>query len=359
MRNSSFALLAFLARGMLLPGTELVAQHAVQLRNGDRITGRVREVSGSNWVIRYRGADISVPSDQVSWFATSEPVGVRLKDGTVDAFTVSRTEGDSLLLVSPSGATRRVTPSDIAAIGPATDLERLRNLARVGLFSPILDFWRASGAVGFSNKSGNSRARGLALSLDLERKTPKDRITVSLGLNRESSQPPGGSFQTTVEKYYAAARTDIYLGPAFFLFGQTRQEKDRFQDIDLRSTYGAGLGLQLLSTAVTDLNLSASLGLRREAYVSGGSDATSVASAGYALAQALGPARFSWRAEWTPSLQDLGDYRLRSEASVTTTIYAGLGLRVGVINEVNNRPRPGVKRHDMLLSTTVTYSIGR
>jgi hypothetical protein len=79
-----------------------------------------------------------------------------------------------------------------------------------------------------------------------------------------------------------------------------------------------------------------------------------------ALAQGvfLGPARFSRRAEWNRSLEDLADYHLGTDASVTIAIYAGLERPAGMVNEINNRPRRGVKRHGRPLAGTLTCSVG-
>ena len=99
-------------------------------------------------------------------------------------------------------------------------------------------------------------------------------------------------------------------------------------------------------------------GLLHQSFFTTPNNQTAVAVAGYSLSQGLGPATLAWRFEATPSLEDLSNYHFRSDASITTSIVWGIGLRLGAVNEFNNRPQPGVKKHDMLLTTTVTYSIG-
>ena len=70
------------------------------------------------------------------------------------------------------------------------------------------------------------------------------------------------------------------------------------------------------------------------------------------------PATVSWTVQYGPSVEQFADFRVRSNASLSTTILAGLGFRIGVLNEYNNRPQPGVEKHDMLITTALTYSIG-
>lgn len=334
----------------------LTAQQVLQLSNGDRLTGQLTAISGTNWTFHFSGADATIAATDVVGFTATAPIGVRLDDGTIGAATVQST-GGQLELTFANGTTRRVAPSALAAVGAPDALDALRPI-HIGLFSPFTRFWGATGSLGFSDQSGNSRARGLSATLDVERKTSSDRLAVGGGLNRQSSQPPGGTFAETVEKYYGYLRADVYVNAVFFVFGETRQEHDKFQDIRLRSLYNAGLGTQLVSTKATDLRVSLSAGLRRESYYSNGSDHAAVGGASLGLNQQLGPALFAWRADWTPNLQDFADYRLRSDASVTAPVIAGLGFRVGFLDEYNNRPQPTIKKNDVLLTTTITYSIG-
>ncbi len=345
-----------LALVWLLAARSLAAQQTLYLLDGDRLTGRLVRIADGQWVFSYAGAQLKVPGSAVTGLLAPEPVGVRLADSTIGAVTVAPVP-EGLALTFADGTMRTVAPGDLAAVGDPSNLAALRPV-HIGLFSPIGRFWHATGSVGLSDKSGNSHARGAALSLDVERKTKHDRLSAGIAVHRESSEPPGGTFQATVEKYFGYLRADLYLAPRLFTFVLTQQERDRFQDLALRSTYTAGLGLQAVSTAKTDLRFWASAGLTHESFFTSPNDRTAVAVSGYSLSQHLGPAIFAWRFEATPSLEDLSDYHFRSNASLGTAILAGIGLQLEATNEFNNRPQPGVKKHDMLLTTTVTYSIG-
>jgi len=340
----------------LLAARSLAAQQTLYLLDGDRLTGRLVRIADGQWVFSYAGAQLKLPQAAVTGLLAPDPVGVRLADSTIGAATVAPVPA-GLALTFTDGTTRTVAPGDLAAVGNPHDLAALRPI-HIGLFSPFTRFWHATGSVGLSDKSGNSTARGAALSLDVERKTAHDRLSAGIAVHRESSQPPGGTFQATVEKYFGYLRADLYLTPQFFSFVLTQQERDRFQDLALRSTYTAGLGLQAVSTGATDLRFWGSAGLKHESFYTSPNDETAIAIAGYSLSQHVGPATFAWRFEATPSLEDLSDYHFRSDASIGTAIVAGIGLQLEAINEFNNRPQPGVKQHDMLLTTTVTYSIG-
>lgn len=340
--------------GVALP---LSAQHTLYLDNGDRLTGDLLRIESATWVFRFEGSDVNVPVGEVSTLAAPSPIGVRLWDGTIAAVTVEPAD-DAMLLRMNDGSVQLVAPAAFAAVGSATELDSLRPV-RIGLFTPFTRFWRASGSLGFSDKSGNSRAQGISTSLELARRGPRDRLRFQAGFNREQSMNAGGELEPTVSKIFAALRTDVFFTDRFFAFAETRQERDRFQDLDRRSTYGGGLGRQLLSASASDLSFAVSGGLRTENFTAGGSAHAAVVKPGLVFRQVAGPVTVDWDLAVDSNVEDLSDYALRSQASLTMTVLWGIGFRIGVLNEFDNTPRPGVEEHDMLITTTLAYSIGR
>ena len=336
----------------------LIAQQTVRLNNGDRLTGNLKRIDegGGQWVFTYNGQDVTLDAADVAGFVSDTPIGVRLLDGAIGATPVSEVPG-GLRLVLPGGV-RTVAATQIAAVGDPTDLEALAPL-RVGFLTPLARFWMANAAFGFSDKSGNSRARGLSATLDVERRTPKDRITIGFGMNREESRSASNIFETTVSKYYGTLRLDVFAGARVFFFAATRQERDRFQDLALRSTYTGGLGYQIVTGSETDLSFSVAGGARRENFISAGSETAAVAALGSKLRHDFGPAVLLWRVDFSPELAGPEDFRFVSDASVTAPLFAGIGFRVGVLHEYDSRPQPGIEKNDLLLTTRLSYTIGQ
>ncbi len=334
------------------------AQQTMVLDNGDRLTGQLQDITDGVWTFKHPGGDVKIPASSIASFAAPDPIGMRLADGTIGAGTVT-SSGNQLRIAFQDGAARTVTPDALAAIGAADALDALEPI-QVGYFSPLDQFWEATIGLGFSDKSGNSRSRGLGADFEVSRDSPKDRLTFRAGLAREDSRVgAGGDFERVVEKYYGSLRADVFLGPRLFVFGETRQERDKFQDIDLRSIYNAGFGFQVLKTPITDIRFYAAGGARREDFTSRTDTRTvGVLTLGGAFRRRVGPAVFRWNADFGPNIEDFSDYRFRSDASLTTTVLKGVGFRLGILNELNNQPPAGVKKHDMLITTALTYSIG-
>lgn len=341
--------------GAAIPSA-LGAQQTVALENGDRLSGTVVRIEDGSWILEYAATSIALPAAQIASLTTADALGLRLADGTIMAATVAAAAG-GVQLTQPDGSQRVVALDQIEAIGDPSDLDALVPVP-IGLFHPITRFWGANASFGLSDKSGNSRARGVSGTVEVARRSPKDRLTFRFGLSREESEAEGDRLQTTVSKYYGSGRADIFISAAFFVFVSTRQERDRFQDISLRSTYNGGMGWQAITKDATDLRFSVAIGARREAFISGGHRTAAVGSIGPQFRQDVGPAVFSWQSEFLPNLQEFEDFRFVSDASVTLPIYAGLGVQIGVLNEFNNQPQPGVEKHDMLVTTRLSYSIG-
>ncbi len=339
-----------LALSLVAVSKPALGQHTLTLENGDRLTGTLTAIEGGVWKVSFAGNEAELPVSQVISVQTDGPIGVRLTDGTVLA-TIITPGPTGLQIVGADGTAQTISPSALEAVGDPDNLASLVPV-EIGLFRPIGRFWSTNMAVGFSDKSGNSRARGVSGTFELARRSPKDRLTLTAGFNREESEVAESGFETTVSKYYVQLRVDIFVTGRFFLFTSTRQERDRFQDISLRSTYNAGFGYQAVRTENTDLRFSLSGGARRESFIPGGSATAGVAAIGSTVRQTVGPAIFAW-------LEEMSDFRLISDASITAPLYKGIGVRFGILNELNNRPQPGIKKHDMLVTTRLSYTIGQ
>lgn len=356
MNGNSFIRRFTLLLGLCCISPQVSAQQTVELANGDRLSGRLRRIENGTWVFRFQGADVSFAGDSVTAFTAPAPIGVRLADGTIAAVTIEPV-GQQLLLEFEDDTRRRIPPTALLAVGRPDDLEALRPL-EIGLFTPFFEFWRASGSLGLSDKRGNSRARGVSTSLEVGRRSPKDRIRLVAGFTREQSPNAEGELESTVSKSYAGLRSDVFFTRRFFVFAETRQERDTFQDIALRSTYNGGLGLQVVATERTDFSISASGGVRVEQFVADGSETAAVLKPAFALRQHVGPVTLDWELGADSNVEQLRDSQFRSQVTFTTQVYKGLGFRVGILNEFDNVPRPGVEKHDMLVTTTLAYSIG-
>lgn len=345
-----------LAAWVLAATTPLASQQTLILTNGDRISGELLGISNGSWRFRFLDTDQEISVSQIRTATSDSLIGIRLVDGSVLAARLAE-DPSGVRLDLDDGSTRLISPAEIVAVGSPADLDALRPV-EIGLFSPITRFWSALGSFGLSDKSGNSRARGVNLTLEFARNTERDRLEFTFGWNREDKRGDSGTFENTVSNYYASARGDLFLTTELFAFAATRFKRDVFQDITLGALYNIGAGIQAVSTPATDVRLSLSGGLRAESFVSGGAETDVVAGFEAALRQNFGLADLVWRLDWSGSAGDLTDYRVRSDAALIIGVLKELGFRFGILNEFNNQPQPGIEKHDLLITTTLSYALG-
>lgn len=355
----ALVLVGLLAGFTALWSASAAAQDVIQLTNGDHLTGQLLRVRDGVWTLKYAGGELKLSADDIASFTSGGDVGIRLADGTITAGRVT-VAGGQMQFVQTGGTSRVITAGDIAALGSATDLAALREV-HIGFLSPLGRFWSASIGAGFANSSGNSRSRGVNGNLRVQRATSKDRLAFGFGAAAQWAPNDAGDLVQVMKQYYGSGRLDVFVSKAFFLFAGSLQEIDKFQGLDLRSNYDAGLGYQVLSGSPTDLRFNLSSGLRVENFTPAAGDSTTstpIWSAGSQLKQKLGPFDLDWSIHWTPAVDDLKNYRLLSDAGLSTTILKGLGFRIGSRNQYNNTPPAGIKKHDWLFTTNLTYVLG-
>jgi hypothetical protein len=119
------------------------------------------------------------------------------------------------------------------------------------------------------------------------------------------------------------------------------------------------LGFQAVAQDATDLDVSFAGGVRRENFISAGSETATVVSAASKLRHDFGPMVLLWQVDLSPKLEDLGDFRFVSDASITAPLFLGIGFRLSVLDEFSSKPQPGIKKNDLLVATRLSYTIGQ
>jgi len=355
------------ALGLVALPVGAAAQQALTRSNGDLLTGTLVRITDGTWVFSYAGTNLEIAAADVAAFSAPEPVGFRLADGTLLAATVSTVSG-GLRLLAADGSSRTVAVTDLAAVGNPADLDALRPV-HIGLLSPFGKFWRATASLGLSLKNGNTNTRNGTIYVDVARETALDRLTLTLQLSQDHDKvdsngdgQPDSTVQTS-GKYLGALRYDVYPTPRLYLFGATRQSRDRFKEIDLRSFYTAGVGFQFVERPTLDVRSSLGAGVRYEKFYlqQGTIDSSATVPTGSldgALRVVLGPLDYDLRTVYSPSLKDFNDYQLLTLTGLTAKVIAGLGFRIQLLWEYDNTPTEGSRKSDTELTTALTYTLG-
>ena len=218
-----------------------VSADEIVLENGDKLTGKFVQLEEGTIVFEteYAG-EISIQTDQVDRMTTDQPVVINFSDGT-------SVEGNEFVG------------------GPINDNARLETAIPEGevLLSTVKTIYRepkppikflGRANVGITNTKGNADTNQNRLDAELVARTDQQRFSVGGEYNKEKADD-----EVTASNWKAYGLYDYFFQPKWFFNANTLFEHDEFADLDLRSTFGAGVGHQFFES--DGLNLSASAGL--------------------------------------------------------------------------------------------------
>lgn len=237
-------LLPYLFAGVA--GAPFTALHAdeVVLVNGDRLTGTVVSKEGDVLVFRteYAG-NLSIRWAEVRQLSSDTPVWLHLEDGnrlnaTLEFFgdgTVVATAGDSL-------RSAPILLENIRFINPSPEAsgEGVKLSGRIN--------------AGLSSTSGNTDAETLYFNGESIARARDNRYT--LGGQTRRTEDRG---QQTESNWLLVMKYDHFMTEKWYAYANGNFENDKFKDIRLRSTLGAGSGYQFLESPRTNLSLEGGL----------------------------------------------------------------------------------------------------
>lgn len=229
-----------LASGMLA-GSALAADEIV-LKNGSRILGTVTGVrDGVVTVDTEFAGTLKIQQDQVASLTASEPIVLKLADGTVVEEPALRVEDETLLLAS-AGAPAATYPLQELAVSNPQPWELDMGYRWTGLASLALEMQR-----------GNTDTDELDYSLESVWRSLQDRYTVRVnGENDEANEVKNAQNWTALGKYDRFLEGPLYWGV------NASAEHDKFADLDLRYYVGPYIGRQFHERPL--LTLSAEVG---------------------------------------------------------------------------------------------------
>ena len=218
-----------------------VSADEIVLKNGDKLTGEFVQLEEGTLVFEteYAG-EISIQSEQVDRMTTDQPVVITFDDGKTSedkVFFGRLIDDDKRLETAPSKG--------------GVSLSTVKSIYKEPK-PPIQFLGRAN--VGITSTKGNADTDQNRLDAELIARTEQQRFTIGGAYNREKADD-----DVTASNWKAYGLYDYFFQPKWFFNANTLFEHDEFADLDLRSTFGAGVGHQFFES--DDLNLSASAGI--------------------------------------------------------------------------------------------------
>ncbi|MCB1888689.1 MAG: DUF481 domain-containing protein [Rhodocyclaceae bacterium] len=232
--------LACLILALLL--SSVASADVVILSNGDRITGHIAHKGNTRLEIRTRYAGkIALAWRHVVSVTSDKPLVLqRRSDDSLVRGRLVAALPDAVAVETDIGEVVAIPRDDVAHINPTPE-ESGRGITYKG---------RANLAM--SANSGNSDTRRVQGEVKFGAAARAYRYTLAAGGEMQQDNDATNTFKWRLgADYDRFTRRDRKR----FVYGRTSLEHDRFADIRLRATTGAGYGFQVIETEDIDLSL--------------------------------------------------------------------------------------------------------
>lgn len=220
-----------LTMGSVSPGWTDV----IRLANGDRLNGTLQILTDKQATFEtFYAGTIKIPRDQINTIATDEPVTLIYYEDTyltARLYHHSDTQMKLKTTSQPVETSSTFSLTDIDEIHRKDPRERLREKLKVKLSGQTnlsLEFLR-----------GNTDEESYHFDGEMQARTPSNRYTVRAEFNKEKSNG-----RATEENALGFVKYDHFVSDRWFLFNSATFSKDDFEDLELRTALGAGVGYQ-------------------------------------------------------------------------------------------------------------------
>jgi hypothetical protein len=315
----------------------------VDTRNGAHLVGKITKIDSGDITLEtdYAGK-LTIKQAEVASFSTDRPVAIRLASGTRFDGQVNGAPSGGLQIVSPDG-TISTTTDKVAASWTA------------GAEDPLYArHWSYEASVDVAGKTGNSEQLGTATEARATLKTITDTLQFYASYNRQVADHVKAADQLKLGTDYQndfAGRLSWYV----------RDEGgfDRVKDIDLYNIAAAGFGQDFIKQPKRTLTGRLGLSFRYENYKNPVTE--DVKSLGLDVAinndMEFGDSKLVNRISYDPSFEDFGNFRILHESYYQIPLTnPAWKLRLGVSNDYNSKPGPGVKKLDTAYFTRLVLN---
>jgi putative salt-induced outer membrane protein YdiY len=303
----------------------------VETKGGSRIVGNVSKIdSGIVYVATDYAGDLKIDQTKVTGITTDAPAMVRLANGTTLQGTIA-VEGGQL----------KITSADAQAVTPVA---KIVATWPVGGEDPAAHHWSFEASVDLAGKTGNSEQLGTAGSFRAKLKTPEDTLQVYTAYNRQVANGIKSSDQFKAGIDYQ----DNFSGRKSW-YARDEAGFDRVKDIDLYNTAAVGYGYDFIKLPKHLLTGRVGLSYRYENYANPAHTDLSSAGLDFGLNHEWEFATWKLvnRLTYDPSFDDFSNFHFTHESFYEVPLAdPAWKLRLGVSNDYNSKPGPGLERLD-------------
>jgi putative salt-induced outer membrane protein len=347
----------------------------ITLANGDKISGEILEIAdGQLRIVTEYAGEISVDFARVADLRIDEVGRISLKNGDTITGRIGSISEDKIIVTSEVFGDAEVArelfegfqSTEIAEAERAefrraeADLkEAERKLAQkeeeIEELTSVSKLWSGSFAVGAQLERGNTDTTDVRVEAKATRKAPREELR--LRFYADYGETEG---KTDTNKVFGESKLKVFQTERRYLFGLTNMEYDEMENLDLRAQGFGGLGYNFIDKERTRLLGEVGAGLTGE-FFDDGDDEETLEASGWLNSEwkqrLFEHTEFYQALTLYPSLGDFGEYRLRSESTLTTPLSDHWAIKLSLIDDYDSDPESeDVKRNDLRFISSMEYT---
>jgi putative salt-induced outer membrane protein YdiY len=384
--------LASLACAVLLATVGPARAATVYLADGSQVVGAVQSMRDGELVIETDFAgQLAIPQKKIEGIAADRKLAITLSTGdrivgapkysaeqgqrlTDTAFGEVTLEDASLVAIAPADQPA-VAEGEVKQLKQAhqKEVKKLKSKHKKKLKkakqkkqkridqlqqkkAAYEDPWSIRLELGLSGATGNNERLSFDGRAEADRETPDERL--NMFAEGHFARDNGERSENEVR---GGAKLEVDVSEKTFVFGKTGLEFDEFEDLDLRSRVSAGLGYFFWEKENHVFKGRVGAGYQHESFMNGTTSDQGLLELGYDYRYDFDSGwRFTHNLTCYPTLSDfIGDYRLEVETAGEVPLSDDeiWKLRLGVRNEYDSEPQPGIDKLDTFYFLNFVYDM--
>jgi putative salt-induced outer membrane protein YdiY len=330
----------------------------IVLKNGDRLTGTIVKSDGKELVLKTEFVgDVTIQYAAIQDIKSEQQLHIESKDGQKVVGPVTTSDGKIEVATKTTG-TIAVPVENVTVI--RNDAEQLA--FDKAMHPGLLEGWKGGVNLGFGLTRGNSAAKNLGLAFNAVRTGHRDKLTVYNNIVYATNDAPNATPSTTSDIKQGGVRYDRDFTNRLFGFVNTDFMSDGLQGLNIRALGGAGLGVHLIKSETTTLDVLGGLAYTHENYTdSFPAPATGTftlihnylaAQVGDEFMHKVGKSTVITQNFYIfPNLKPTGDYRATFNFGTVTKINTWLGWQNSFGDIFVTNPPSGKHQNDLFFTT--------
>ncbi len=318
----------------------------VFFKNGDRLSGKIEQLVDGKLVFKsdLAGA-VTIDISNIQTLSSDVPLKVHLNDGTVLNQKLAKAEPNWFAIEdSETLKAQEFELADVSSINPPPKPEPK---------------WTGNISAGLTSTHGNTETDNISASVNLSKRTEKDRTQLSADYARARQKDPDtGEKMTTEDWWRTKAKYDYFFTKKLYGYLDGRYEKDAIAELDRRVIVGSGGGYQWIESE--DMNFSTEAGVaslyeKFENQTDSNSEIS--VQAGYNFDKLLMKnVKLIHELTYYPSIEQFSDYFLTSTAEVRANFTETMFTNFKVIFDYDATPAVGKGSTDVKYIWGIGYN---